>query len=190
MGKSINKVCLFGGTFDPIHNGHIIAAYKILERFDFQKIIFIPNGNPPHRDIPETDAIMRKKMIEFAISPEARFSISNFEINKDSISYFIDTVKYFKEQYSDLHMIIGTDQANRFRTWYKWKEYFPLIKIIVIKKTEPLYEILDFIYMKDIEEIKISSSNIRKILLRGGNIDSLVPASVLKFIREKGLYAG
>lgn len=186
----IKKICLFGGTFDPIHNGHIIVAHKILEHFNFNKMIFVPNGNPPHREIPKTDASMRYEMIKRAIEGEDKFEVSQIETKRTDKSYFIDTVKYFSNLYTDLYMVIGTDQANRFRTWYKWEEYFSLIKIIVIKKIEPLYEILDFIFLKDIEEIKFSSSEIRKRLFSGKSVRSMVPQGVLEFIKEKGLYAG
>ncbi len=183
------KVCLFGGTFDPIHNGHIIIAYKVLEKLNFDKIIFIPNGLPPHRENPDTDANMRYKMTEIAINGEKKFEVSDIEVKKKAVSYFIDTVKYYKEIYKDLYMLIGTDQANRFRTWYKWDEYFPLVKILVVKKLEPLYEILDFVYLDDIEEIKLSSSEIRKRLSENKSIVSMVPENVLNFIEETDLYA-
>jgi nicotinate-nucleotide adenylyltransferase len=183
----MSKVCLLGGTFNPIHNGHIITAVKIREIYNFDKILFVLNDIPPHKKKPKITSRDRLNMLRLALKDINNFEISDIELKRSGVSYFIDTVSYFKEKYDDLYMLIGTDQANIFRTWYKWTEYFDIIKILVIKKEEELYETLPFEYV-DIPEVIISSSEIKERVRANLPIPGLVPQNVENYINEKKLY--
>ena len=182
-----NSVCLFGGTFNPVHNGHLITGAFLLNKMDFKKIIFIPNYIPPHRKLPSVSAEERFEMLRIALKDEKRMEDSDYEIRSGKKSYFINTVGHFKEKYNDLSMVIGTDQANSFRMWYRWKEYFDLLKILVIEKDEPLYETLDFEFVRT-PRIECSSTEIRDLLKNNRTVSGYLPESVIEYIYEKNLY--
>ncbi len=184
----MSRIALFGGSFDPIHNAHIEIAKRALTGMDFDEIIFIPSGVSPHKDSLVTSGIHRYNMVKAAISEEERFSVSDFEIKKETKCYSFETLEEFKKRYpeDELYFIMGDDQYEKFTTWYKWEELLTMCKFLVFtrggSKIEP-----PFAEMK-IPPIEISSSDIRERLKYGLCAASFVPESVLSYIKEKGLY--
>lgn len=152
----INKAIL-GGTFDPIHNAHINVAYEALERFNLQEIIFIPAGNPPHKiNLKKTPAYIRYKMVKLAIEKERRFSISDFEIKAEGLSYTYKTLKHFKEKEPETnwYFITGEDCLSYLEHWKHINEIFNMCNFVIFSREG----------FKEKEEIiKKKKNNIREI---------------------------
>ncbi len=153
----------------------------------FKSIILVPSFHPPHRNDCKVPFEERLKMARLAVSGIQGIKVSGIEGSRH-ISFFMDTVLHFKKTRSEeLYMAIGTDQANRFRTWDRWKDYFGLVKIIAVKKNETLHETLPFIQV-DIRPLDISSSFIRTRLAQGGDISCYTREAVAAYIRKRGFY--
>ena len=196
--KIKKKVGLFGGTFDPIHTGHLIIIELIRDILKLDQIIFIPAKKHPLKNnntiSPEKD---RFKMIQLAIEGNSSFSLSNIELSLDKISYTIDTINIFREKLSPLENVIyflmGMDNVNQI---YKWKNPEFLVKTCqIVAFGRPGFEIGEKAkpYIKDIEIIQIplleiSSSDIRNRVRSNQTIRYLVPAKVEEYINAKNLY--
>ena len=133
------KICLFGGSFNPIHKGHIKIAKEAIKQLDLDELIFIPcQKNPFKKDINYASGEDRKKMIELVL--EDKMSISDFEIKRQGISYTIDTVKYFKNKYpnDELYLLIGSDNLLKLSKWKDIDEISNLIQIVVFKREKEI----------------------------------------------------
>jgi nicotinate-nucleotide adenylyltransferase len=114
----MSKVGIFGGTFDPIHHGHLITAQSVREIRNLDKIIFIPSFISPHKsDVISVSPEHRLKMLKLAVEGVDFFEVSDYEINREGISYTIDTLKEFKKKYDELEFIIGYDNIFKFHSW-------------------------------------------------------------------------
>jgi len=137
--KKGNKVsiCIFPGTFNPIHEGHLKMAKFALDNFNFEKIIFIPAYLPPHKEINKNLAQHRYNMVKLAIASNSKFEISDIEYQSEGKSYSLITVQKIIEQYNikdRLNFIIGTDAFAKIDTWYKAEELKELVHFIVFKR--------------------------------------------------------
>ncbi len=193
------KIGIFGGTFNPVHRGHITIANNFRDKYHLDKLVFIPNNVSPFKTdfIDIAPAEHRLKMLELAIADEADFSIDDFEIMRDEVSYTIDTVNYMKEKYpnAQLLLLIGTDQAINF---HKWKDYNTILQkaIVVIarrrsadiEKQEQISPALKNSAFLDNDYIDISSSEIRRLNSKGEPIYKLVPFAVAEYIINNILY--
>lgn len=192
------KFGLFGGTFNPIHHGHLINAQFVREKFDLDKLFFIPSLKPVHKELSDdVQAMHRFDMITLAIGKESPFfEVSKCEIERRSPSYTILTIGEFEVKFPGikLYLIIGGDSYNEIETWKDYHEIQKRISIIVLKR--PGTELAqknkgDFEAGLEIIEnpmIDISSSCIRKRIAEGKSIKYLVPETVEKYIKEKELY--
>jgi len=135
---SINTIGILGGTFDPIHNGHLSIAKQLYEALSFSKIDFIPCYDPPHRDIPEANALHRLAMAKLAIQPYPFFSVNTIEIDRKMKSYTINTLRDYrkKDPTSSLCFIIGADAFSQFDTWHGYEEILQLTHVIVVTRLE------------------------------------------------------
>ena len=213
------RLGLFGGTFNPIHGGHLKAAEEIIEKIKLDKICFIPSNIPPHKEENElASSNHRFKMVELAISDNNNFCISDYEILKKKKCYTIDTLKHFKEKYrsDDIFFIVGHDIFNTIGTWKKYENIFELSNFIVISRPGisddndqlPLAIKDDFRYYKEESEIKfykhkssnllikthikgleVSSSHIRELIKSNKPIKKLVLPPVEQYILNNNLYA-
>ncbi len=207
-------VGLFGGTFDPIHVGHLRVAEEIREIFSLEKVYFIPGGNPPHkRGKTVAAAEERLRMVKVATKNNRFFSVSDIETKRIGPSYTIDTLQHFEKRHNDLCFIIGVDAFREMDTWHRYRELFEHTNFIIMtrpmgeKQTVPEMLPSDVrnnvtminpnvyqhasgkkIYLHDITQIDISSTKIKELLKHGRSIRYLVPASVEKIIMERGLY--
>ena len=216
--KAQNKIGLFGGTFDPIHFGHLRAAEEIREILKLDKVYFIPSGVPPHKTESRiTDAQKRLQMIRNAIEGNSFFDVSEFELRRDTPSYTIHTLEHFIETENDveLYFILGNEQFNNIETWKDYLTLFELSNFAVI--TRPGFSELDsckvplalkeeFRYYNSIENvisytnnakeivfieikgIEISSTDIRSFVESNKSIKYLVPDKVRNFIVSEKLY--
>lgn len=190
----MSNIGIFGGTFDPIHNGHLITAQSVKEIRNLEKIIFIPAFISPHKqDADPSRAKHRLNMLELAIEDIPFFECSDFEIKQHTISYTIDTLREFKKYYDKIDLIIGYDNIFQFHTWKEPDEILKLANVVVLKRksSHPLdfvdkyVEAANFVQTRGIE---ISATDIRNRVHNGLPIYYLVPEKVLDYIFKNNLY--
>jgi nicotinate-nucleotide adenylyltransferase len=190
----MSKVGIFGGTFDPIHLGHLITAQSVREIRNLEKIIFIPAFISPHKsDVKTTSAEDRSNMIKLAIDGIPFFDYSDIEIKKGGVSYTIDTLKELKKIYNEVEIIIGYDNIFSFHTWKEPDEIMKLAKIVVLKRKsshppqfeDKYYHQAVFVQTRGIE---ISATDIRERVKNKMPINFLVPPAVMEYIYKHKLY--
>jgi len=190
----MSKVGIFGGTFDPIHMGHLITAQSVKELRNLEKIIFIPAFISPHKSDAKTSSPSdRLNMIKLAVEGIPFFDYSDIEVKKGGVSYSIDTLRELKKQYTELEFIIGYDNIFTFHTWKEPDEILKMAKIIVLKRRSshpPEFE--DKYYHQAIfvetRGIEISATDIRERVKNGLPINFLVPPDVMEYIYKQKLY--
>lgn len=196
------KIGVLGGTFDPVHNGHLMIGEFARTEMDLDKVVFMPSGRHPFKDNKEiTNSHARFKMLELAIESNDFFEISNFEIEKDETSYTIDTIKHLKEKYekADIYFIIGSDILFEIEKWREFERLIELCKFIFFLRQnneKKIYENLDRLktkYNMNITKIvgpifPISSSEIRSRLKEGKSIKYLVDKKVEEYIYKNKIY--
>ncbi|AIY84601.1 nicotinic acid mononucleotide adenylyltransferase [Clostridium baratii] len=190
-----------GGTFDPIHNAHLYIAYEAKELLGLDKVIFIPNGSPPHKDNKNiTGASLRYRMVLEAIKDFEDFEVSKYEIEKKELSYTYKTLEHFKEDDVELYFITGADCLFDLDKWKNVSEIFSLCKFVVF--TRPGFKEEDLIEEKkraekkyngeiiflNILDLEISSTDIRKRISEGKRIDFFVPKRVINLIEKENIY--
>lgn len=209
---------LLGGTFDPIHLGHLRCAEEIRESFGLEKVLFVPAARPPLKRTNVTPFPDRLKMIELAIRGNPAFEVSAVEGRRKGRSYSIDTVRHFLDLHGkarELFFILGQDAFQDIRLWKDWEELLSLCHFVVM--TRPGYgkkEVLrgifssalaaryryvrsrkafrgpagTFIFFRSVTFLDISSTEIRKRLARGKSVRYLIPRRVIDYIFKKSLY--
>ena len=188
MAKPNEKIGLYGGTFDPIHNGHLILARDALERLELSKVVFLPARISPHKlDRPPAPPDARCRMVAAAIAGEPQFEMSACEINREGPSFTIDTVRGFQERFPEasLYYLIGDDNLTELETW----------KDIGILRQAAQFVVLSRAGMPFLSQfptitrhIEISSTEIRNRVARGLSVRYMVPLPACELIAELGLY--
>lgn len=204
----MSKIGIYGGTFDPIHIGHLIIAEQTREILNLNKIIFLPNGNPPHKTSIKSDKVHRLNMIKKAIENNENFEVSDLETRKEGVIYTYDTIIEFKKIYSDdIYFIMGEDSLINLNKWYRYQDLVNICKFVVIPRIVSEKNINNIDYMKKYikEELKasleqflilnfpildISSTIIRKNIAQKKSVKYLLPEKVIKYIYEEKLYEG
>lgn len=199
----VSKVGIIGGTFDPIHYGHLIAAQWAKDKFNLDLVIFIPAANPPHKDSKEVlDKSYRYTMVNLAIDDNENFTISDYEMKKNGKSYTVETLKHYKEVYgqAELFFIMGLDSLLSLDTWKDVEGLIDLCTFIVatrpgyiIDHNNTIYDklpnrIWDKVVYLEIPDIEISSSLIRDRVGQGKSIKYLVPDAIEKYIYDNNIY--
>jgi len=191
----MEKFGIFGGTFDPIHLGHLITARSVKEIRNLSKIIFIPaNTSPLKQNVKSASPIHRLEMTRLAVEKYDGFSVSDYEINRSGISYSIDTIKYFKKLCPNIDLIIGYDNFLVFDKWYLWEEILNLVNVVVLKRffEQPIQNKIkldNFVFIES-TTIQISSTIIRERHSNNLPIDLLVTPEVLNYIKQNNIYVG
>ena len=188
------KVAIFGGTFDPVHLGHLITAEDILKDLKLDKIIFVPAGTPPHKAKQNlTPSSHRYNMLKLALKPFPGFELSDYEVKKAGKSYTIDTVRYYKKKLKKtdkLYFLAGADIVGQISTWKDWKKLVKEVKFLIM--TRPGFKAdrrtLKIGHLIEIRNVDISSSNIRKMLKKGLPVTYLIPEAVEEYIDKNRLY--
>lgn len=201
------RIGLLGGTFNPIHMGHLIMAEKVCKHHHLSRVIFIPAYIPPHKYVNElADAIHRYQMVKVAVNENNRFEVSDIEIRREGKSYTIDTVQEILRHYGedcDVFLIMGADSLNELELWKDIKKLSQLCHFVVVNRpgfttdaTPRLAELIGCDNILDIEKLRvkiepvgISSTEIRKRLKDRIEINGLVPECVEAYIKEYGLYS-
>lgn len=190
-----NKTGIFGGTFNPVHKGHIEVAGLALDRIGLNKIYFVPSYNPPHKNkhhIVSYDH--RLKMLSLALQNDSRFDFSLLDYTPGEKSYTKNLIIRFREKYpqDSLFLIIGTDNIPQLKTWHDYKWILDNIKIIAIQRnyedTGDPVDYHDRIQKIVIDPVDISSKGIRQRIKEGKSIAGLVPDPVIEYIKKYNLY--
>lgn len=196
------KVGIMGGTFDPIHYAHLATADFIRDKYNLDKILFIPSGNPPHKAENVTDKYDRYNMVLLATCRNEDFLVSDIEIERNKKSYTIDTLRYLKQMHNnaDIYFITGADAICDIENWKDVKENFKLAKFIAatrpgisLLKAQEKIETLIKKYKAEIisvyvPSLDISSTYIRDQLKEGKSVRYLMPESVEEYMNKNKLY--
>ncbi len=198
-------IAILGGTFDPIHNGHLMLAQSAYLQFALDEVWFLPNAKPPHKD-PETIGSTiedRLNMVKLAIAETDYFRLNDYEARKDTVSYTYETLEALQELYPEhtFSFIIGADSLFSFETWMHPEEIMKRCRILAAcredagtdRETEQQIQYLNDKYQADIElltapHIPVSSTEIRQRRREGLSITGLVPEEVEAYILENKLY--
>jgi len=190
-------VGLFGGTFNPLHNAHIRVARVALEQCELSRVLFIPNGIPPHKGPVEGISTEdRYRMVRAAIERFEEFDISRVEIDREGPSYTIDTIRALKDDYGvGVCFIVGADRLLDISTWREPEALLRSVPFVIAPRVGLSGEVFDpapfdaaEIHALDMEEVDLSSSWLRDMAARGEEIGEWVPPEVAGYIVKHGLY--
>ena len=204
---------IFGGTFDPIHYGHLRTAFEMLQALRFDEVRFIPCGDPPHRGTTFADAEQRFRMVDVAIRGQSGFVSDDRELRREGLSYSIDTLLGLREEFPErsLCLILGMDAFLGLPNWHRWDEILGVAHIVVAHRPGwrapdigPLGELIsnhgthcvadlhdathDRIHIHAVTQLEIASTEIRKLVAAGRDLRFLMPDAVRDVIEDTGLY--
>jgi nicotinate-nucleotide adenylyltransferase len=213
MSDSAVPIGVLGGTFDPVHHGHLRAALEALERCRLGRILFMPAGNPVHRPQPSASGPQRMEMLRRAVAAEARFTVDDREMKRPGPSYSVDTLKELRAEVgtAPLCLILGADAFLGLPSWHRWREITDLAHVIVMHRpgwtlgaqSEELQKLVAHrlcadmdallqpcgsIRIQEMTALDISSSAIRSLVAGGGDPRFLVPDQVRDIIINTGCY--
>jgi nicotinate-nucleotide adenylyltransferase len=210
----MNPMGIFGGTFDPIHYGHLRTAFELQQALRLAEVRFLPAGNPPHREQPLADAALRLRLVEAATEGHPGFVVDDREVRKEGPSYSVETLGELRREYPDRSfcLIVGMDAFLSLPKWYQWRELLQLAHIIVAHRPGwrapamgPLGELLvdrgtgrigdlhearaGHIYIHAVTQLEISSTEVRNLIASGRDPRFLMPDSVRKIILDTACYS-
>jgi len=209
----MSPIGIFGGTFDPIHYGHLRTALELLQALRLAEMRFMPAGNPPHRDLTIASAEMRLNMVKAAIAGQPGFTLDDREVRREGPSYSVDTLTELRAEHRDrsLCLIVGIDAFLGLPKWHQWREILQLAHLIVAHRPGwrapsmgPLGELLvdrgtgrindlhesraGCIYIHAGTQLEISSTEVRKLIAAGRDPRYLMPDPVRAIIEETQCY--
>jgi len=210
----MSPIGIFGGTFDPIHYGHLRTAFEILQALRFGEIWFVPSGDPPHRGETYAPAELRLEMVAAATQNEPRFVVDDRELRRDGPSYTVDTLASMREEQPDAAMglILGMDAFLGLSSWHRWQEILDLAHIVVAHRpgwrapdlgplgemiaehgthrVEDLHEAPNKrIHIHAVTQLEISSTEIRELVMAGRDPRFLMPDVVRDVIMNSNCYS-
>lgn len=201
----MSKIGIMGGTFDPVHNGHLALGRQAYEEYGLDQIWFLPAANPPHKqNRPVTAFSDRYAMVRRAIAPYSYFKSSDFETRRDGKSYTAQTLQLLREQYPEheFYFIIGADSLFQIETWFHPEQVMALSTILVAERSCPAEENHSVeeqishlkgqygsrIFRLHCREMDVSSEQLRHMAADGCDLTGYVPFQVMEYIQERGLY--
>jgi nicotinate-nucleotide adenylyltransferase len=193
------RIGLMGGTFDPIHHGHLVAAEEARWQFDLDTVLFIPNGQPWQKPVGVSPAEDRYRMTVIATASNPAFEVSRVEIDHPGPTYTVDTLRRLRAELGEdarLFFITGADAVLHILTWKDREEVLALAEFIAATRpgydlerlTERLPLAREWLHPMEIPMLAISSTEIRARVARGAPIQYLVPDGVVEYVAERGLY--
>jgi nicotinate-nucleotide adenylyltransferase len=215
--SGIRRLGIVGGTFNPIHVGHLRSAEEVCEAFDLQRVVFIVSAVPPHKAPGGIiEAAHRFEMVRRAVKDNPNFDASSIEIGRRGASYTVDTLSYFRRRLgadADIYFILGLDAFSEIGTWRDYNRLFELAHFVVTDRPTPQSMEPDCfippevsglfspkgrnsfshgsgtrLFFHNITGLDISATRIRRLVGEGKSIRYLVPAAVSRYIQQKGLY--
>lgn len=209
----LNPMGIFGGTFDPIHYGHLRSAFELLEAIELAEVRFLPAGQPPHREAVHADTRTRVALVRAAIDSEPRFILDDRELRREGPSYSVDTLLDLRAEFAhrSLCLIVGMDAFLGLPQWHQWREILQLAHLVVAHRpgwqapqsgalgelladrgtdqTRDLHESrAGRVYIRAVTQLEISSSAIRELVRAGRDPRYLVPDAVCRLLAESGCY--
>jgi nicotinate-nucleotide adenylyltransferase len=209
----MRPIGVFGGTFDPIHYGHLRTAFELWQELRLSEVRFLPTGSPPHRDQPYASPELRLKMVQAAVADEPAFVVDDREVRRSGLSYSVDTLTELRAELPrrSLCLILGMDAFLGLPNWHRWRELLGLTHIVVAHRpgwkaptSGPLGEVMvdhgtgsvrdlhdslaGRIHVHSVTQLEISSTELRQIIETGRDPRYLVPESVREIIRETRSY--
>jgi nicotinate-nucleotide adenylyltransferase len=210
----MNPIGIFGGTFDPIHYGHLRTAFELLQALRLTEVRFMPAGNPPHRESTIASADQRLAMVKAAIEGQPGFVVDDRELRREGPSYSVDTLAALRAEHPQrsLCLVVGMDAFLGLPKWYQWREILQLAHLVVAHRPGwrapgmgPLGEMLvdrgtgrindlhearaGHIYIHAVTQLEISSTELRNLIGTGRDPRFLMPDGVRKVILETGCYS-
>ncbi len=207
-------VGLFGGTFDPIHYGHLRTAYELWQSLRLAQVRFLPTGNPPHREASLAPTELRIRMVQAAIAGNDAFVVDDRETRREGLSYSVDTLLDLRRDFPErsLCLLLGMDAFLGMPHWHRWRDIFDLAHVVVAHRpgwkapfTGPLGEVMvdrgtgsvrelhsapaGRVYVHAVTQLEISSTELRQLILAGRDLRYLVPDAVRDLIATSGCYA-
>jgi len=205
---------IFGGTFDPIHNGHLRTAFELWQALRLAQVRFLPTGDPPHRGVSLASPELRLQMVRAAIAGLDAFVADDREMRRSGVSYSVDTLLDLRREYPDrsLCLLLGMDAFLGMPHWHRWREILDLAHVVVAHRpgwkapiTGPLGEIMvdrgtgnvrdlhassaGKVYVRAVTQLEISSTELRQLIIGGHDLRYLVPDAVRELILASGCYA-
>jgi nicotinate-nucleotide adenylyltransferase len=202
---------IYGGTFNPIHYGHLRTATEVHELFALQELRFLPCSLPAHRENPSVTAEMRLEMVQIAINDYPQLQLDAREINRAGVSYMVDTLAELYTELTDVPIVLfmGADAFNGLSTWHRWQELFNYAHIVVMTRPQFVPDALPSFYndklvtMRDslksclsgkiffqkVRDLDISATNIRHAFIEYKNPSFLLPEPIIEYIRAHNLYS-
>lgn len=210
----MNPIGIFGGTFDPIHFGHLRTAFELMQELKLTEMRIIPTGSPPHREQPIADAGLRLAMVRAAVADQRGFVVDDREVRRTGMSYSVDTLAELRGEFPQrsLCLILGMDAFLGLPDWHRWRDILDLAHVIVAHRPGwkaptmgPLGELMvdrgtgavkdlhaalaGRIYVHGVTQLEISSTDLRNIITSGRDPRFLVPDAVRDIIIETECYA-
>jgi nicotinate-nucleotide adenylyltransferase len=209
----MRPIGVFGGTFDPIHYGHLRTAFELWQELRLTEVRFLPTGSPPHRDQPYASPELRLRMVQAAVADQPAFVVDDREVRRSGLSYSVDTLTELRRELSDrsLCLLLGMDAFLGLPNWHRWRELLSLAHIVVAHRPGwkaptmgPLGEVMvdhgtgtirelhekpyGRIYVHAVTQLEISSTELRQLIEAGRDPRYLVPESVREIIHETRSY--
>ena len=206
---------ILGGTFDPVHHGHLRSALEVREQLGLSEVRLVPAARPPHRDAPRASAAHRLAMLELALSGTPGLRADDREIRREGPSWMVDTLASFHAEAPGrpLFLIIGQDAANGLDSWHRWRELFELAHLVIMRRPDARAhygaELAREIARREtrhpgellgrpgggcvalpVTPLDISATQIRRLVAAGRSPAFLTPDPVIGYMRREGLYAG
>jgi nicotinate-nucleotide adenylyltransferase len=210
----MRPIGIFGGTFDPIHYGHLRTALELQQMLELDTVHFVPCASPPHRATPLTDGRLRLRMVEAAIAGEAEFVADDRELRRPGLSYTVDTLQSFRAEHgaTPLCLLLGMDAFLKLPEWHRWRDLFELAHVVVAYRpgwqaprdgtlgallgergTDSPAELAarpaGLLAIRPVTQLEISSTDLRDSLRAGRDPKFLVPDAVRQIILETECYA-
>nr|WP_236700804.1 nicotinate-nucleotide adenylyltransferase [Agrilactobacillus composti] len=185
------QVGILGGTFNPPHLGHLVMADQVMKQLALEKVLFMPDSQPPHVDEKQTiSGKLRQAMVERAIFDNLNFELETAELQRGGVSYTYDTIKILKQRHpdTDYYFIIGGDMVAYLPKWHRIDELVKLVRFVGVRRRDFSVHTPYPVIWVDSPLIDISSSTIRQRVANHQSIHYLVPEGVEDYIYEKGLY--
>lgn len=208
---------IFGGTFDPVHYGHLRPALEMMEALELAEVRFVPSRQPPHRPVPRATAEQRHDMLQLALASEPRFTVDTRELEREGPSYMVDTLRSLREEFGDtpLCLLLGLDAFLGLGTWHEWAALPELAHVIVahrpgwqldsqVRGSEAALEMFRTrrlatagevhtraaggLWLQPVTLLGISSTELRAAAAEGKSARYLLPDAVWRYIEEEGLY--
>ena len=210
---AVEPLALFGGTFDPVHYGHLRCADEARQKLTLSKLYLLPAGTPAHRDVPQATVRQRLDMLQLAREEFPHLMIDDRETRRSGPSYMVETLQKLRVSFPDrpLILLIGQDAANLLHTWFHWKQLFEFAHIVILTRPATLTEYeknlasqlqtrsetdvrkllksrAGAVLHLEVEPVDVSATAIKRIIRSGDSSGSMLPAAVLEYITGNRLY--